>query len=219
MTIDLYYFPLSPPTRATMMVAKAVGVHLNLKVVDITKGEQFKPEFIRVNPQHTVPTMDDNGFILSESRTINGYLVNKYAKNDSLYPKDPKKKGIVDERLNFDLGTLYSRLFDCYIPVTFGLSSVIHQNDIEAIEEAFDKLNGFLEMGEFVAGDNLTIADFSVIISVSMAEIWGFDITRYNNVVIWYERCKQVLQKYEFDRINAPAKQLGEWFRANLETI
>jgi glutathione S-transferase len=37
------------------------------------------------------------------------YLVNQYGKNDSLYPKDTNKRGVVDQRLYFDAGTLDAR--------------------------------------------------------------------------------------------------------------
>ena len=49
-----------------MMVAKALGIELNLKVVDLQKGEQLKPEFVALNPQHTVPTLVDGDFVLWE---------------------------------------------------------------------------------------------------------------------------------------------------------
>lgn len=52
----------------------------------------------------------DGDFVLWESRAISAYLVNTYAKDDSLYPKDLQKKAIVDQRLNFDCGTLYPRI-------------------------------------------------------------------------------------------------------------
>ncbi|XP_057341252.1 glutathione S-transferase 1-1-like [Microplitis mediator] len=219
MTIDLYYLPPSPPSRAVILLAKALGIHLNLKVIDVSKGEQLSPEFIKINPQHTLPTIDDNGFILTESRAIMGYLVDKYAKNDSLYPKDPKQKALVDEKLYFDLTRLYYNIFNAYIFVTFGMSNVVDEDKVKQIERAFEMLNIYLGTSEFVAGENLTIADFSIVISVGLAEIFGFDITAYDNVVSWYERCKEALEKYGYEQVNAPAQLLGEWFRANLEAV
>ena len=38
------------------------------------------------------------------------YLVMKYAKNDSLYPRDPEKRSLVEHRLYFDMGTLYENI-------------------------------------------------------------------------------------------------------------
>ena len=46
--IDFYYLPASAPCRAVMMLAKAIGVILNLKTVDILKGEHLKSEFLKV---------------------------------------------------------------------------------------------------------------------------------------------------------------------------
>ncbi|KMQ84643.1 glutathione s-transferase, partial [Lasius niger] len=105
MPIDLYQLPASAPCRAVRLTAAAVGVDLNLKPLDLTAGEHLKPEFLKMNPQHTIPTLDDNGFYLWESRAIMTYLANRYGKDDSLYPKDPKKRAVVDQRLYFDLGT------------------------------------------------------------------------------------------------------------------
>lgn len=48
-TIDMYYFPASPPSRAALLVAKVIGVELNLKSVNIMKGEQMAPYYVKVN--------------------------------------------------------------------------------------------------------------------------------------------------------------------------
>lgn len=68
-----------------------------------------------MNPQHTVPVLDDNGFILTESRAIMQYLANAYAKNDTFYPKITKKRAIVDQMLLFDMGTLYKAFAETYV--------------------------------------------------------------------------------------------------------
>lgn len=47
-SIDMYYFPASPPTRAVLMLARALGLMMNLKLVNIMEGEQMKPEFLKV---------------------------------------------------------------------------------------------------------------------------------------------------------------------------
>lgn len=103
--VDFYYLPGSSPCRSVIMTAKAVGVDLNKKLLNLQAGEHLKPEFIKINPQHTIPTLVDNGFALWESRAIQVYLVEKYGKTDSLYPKCPKKRAVINQRLYFDMGT------------------------------------------------------------------------------------------------------------------
>lgn len=63
-----------------------------------------------MNPQHTVPTMDDDGFIIWDSHAIGAYLVEKYGNDESLYPKDLQKRAVVDQRMHFDSGVLFPRL-------------------------------------------------------------------------------------------------------------
>lgn len=56
-------------------------------------------------------------FYFIYSRAIIAYLVDQYGKDDSLYPKDPKKRAVVDQRLYFDAGTLYQRFGDLYVSI------------------------------------------------------------------------------------------------------
>lgn len=70
----------------------------------------------QLNPQHTIPTLVDGNLNLWESRAIIAYLVEKYGKTDSLYPKDPAKRAVVNQRMYFDMGTLYDRFATYYYP-------------------------------------------------------------------------------------------------------
>lgn len=79
-----------------------------------------------MNPQHTVPTLEDDGYFLWDSHAINAYLIGKYAKDDSLYPEDFKKRGTVDERLHFDNGVLYTRLLDLAVSTTDTVNTIIY---------------------------------------------------------------------------------------------
>lgn len=62
----LYYFDLSPYCRSVLMMARAVGVTLELRVINLKQGDQLKPEFLAINPQHTVPTLVDGDLVLWE---------------------------------------------------------------------------------------------------------------------------------------------------------
>ena len=104
----------SAPCRSVIMTAKVLGVELNLKVLNLMIGEHMTPEFLKINPQHNIPTIDDDGFYMNESRAICAYIVNQYGKDDKLYPKDPKTRARVDQRMYFDMGVFYYRFGQLY---------------------------------------------------------------------------------------------------------
>uniref|UniRef100_A0A1B6E3T1 Uncharacterized protein n=1 Tax=Clastoptera arizonana TaxID=38151 RepID=A0A1B6E3T1_9HEMI len=196
MPIELYYTPGSAPARSVLLAIKAIGVDVTLKELDLMKGEHLTPEFIKLNPQHTIPTLNDNGFALNESRAILAYLSDKYAKDDSLYPKDPKKRAVVNQRLFFDIGTLYQRFSDCYYPVMFGGAPLDKEKQTK-LDEALGFLDKYLEGSKFSAGDNITIADFTLAASISTIEAVGHSFSSHKNVTKYYANCKSSLKGYE----------------------
>jgi len=102
MVLKLYYLSASPPSRAVLLGIRNLGLEVDVITVNLFKGEHFKQEFKNLNPVHQVPVIDDNGFVLSESRAILGYLVNKFQPGSTLYPTDAKKRAIVDQRMYYD---------------------------------------------------------------------------------------------------------------------
>ena len=89
------------------MTAECLGIEYDFKVVNLMTADHMKPEFLALNPMHNIPTMKDGEFVMNESRAIAAYLVNKYGKDDALYPKDPEVRARVDQRLYFDMGVFY----------------------------------------------------------------------------------------------------------------
>merc|ERR1719195_2006591 len=108
------------------MTAEKLAIDYKYVLVNLNEGDHLKPEFLTVklgqllNPQHSIPVLNDNGFIVNESRPIATYLCNKYDKNDKIYPKDSAVRATVDARLYFDMGTFYKAFVEFVYPILFG---------------------------------------------------------------------------------------------------
>lgn len=193
------------------MLAKALGVPLNLKELNLReKKEHLTPEFLKINPQHTIPTLVDNDFSIWESRAILGYLVEKYGKNDSLYPKDAKVRAVVNQRLYFDMGTLYQRFFEFFVP-QFMLGQPADPEKLKKVHEALEFLDGFLAKTKYVAADKATIADYALIASITTLETAGIDFSAYANINRWSDLCKSSLPGIEANEAGlAVMKQMAQ---------
>jgi len=197
MGLDLYYVPGSAPCRSVLLTAKALNLDLNLKLVDLHGGEHLKPEFLIINPQHCVPTLVDNGFSVWESRAIIVYLVEKYGKGSSLYPaNDPAERANILRSLFFDAGTLYQRFGDAYYPHMFGGAPLSDEN-LKKIDQALEILDNILAKSEFVASKTLTLADISIVASITTIEAVGFNVGKYSNISRWLTKAKTLLPGYE----------------------
>merc|ERR1711974_201213 len=83
--VELFYHPISPPARACELALLFGGIEHKITTLDLFGGEQLKPEFLAINPQHCVPTLKDGDFVIWESRAIMQYVMNKYCPDSSLY--------------------------------------------------------------------------------------------------------------------------------------
>ncbi|XP_054711353.1 uncharacterized protein LOC129220944 [Uloborus diversus] len=212
MPIDLYLLPASGPCRAILMTANHLGIEVNKKNVDLFAQEQLKPEFVAMNPQHTVPTIDDNGFYLWESRAIQTYLANKYAPDNEIYPKDPQKRAVVDRMLYFDIGTLYKAEADYLYPQLFK-GEAADPEKLENFKKALGFLEEFLSKTTYAAGNHLTLADFSLIASISFAELADFDFSEYPKITAWIQKLKKEVPDYH--EINeVPIQQFKEMLKS-----
>uniref|UniRef100_A0A182RYN4 glutathione transferase n=1 Tax=Anopheles funestus TaxID=62324 RepID=A0A182RYN4_ANOFN len=217
MTPVLYYLPPSPPCRSVLLLAKMIGVELELKALNVMEGEQLKPDFVELNPQHCIPTLDDHGLILWESRVILAYLVSAYGKDENLYPKDFRSRAIVDQRLHFDLGTLYQRVVDYYFP-TIQLGAHLDQTKKAKLAEALGWFDAMLKQYQWSAANHFTIADIALCVTVSQIEAFQFDLHPYARVRAWLQKCKDELQGHGYKEINETgAETLAGLFRSKLK--
>ncbi|KAB7497893.1 Glutathione S-transferase 1, isoform D [Armadillidium nasatum] len=212
--MDFYYMDISAPCRSIMLVAKAVGVTLNKKVLDVLKKEQMSQEFIAINPQHCIPTLVDGDLKLWESRAICCYLATRYGKDDTLYPNDPKIRVLIDRLLYFDMGTLYKRFGEYVYPVIFN-DVKPDSEKLQSLHEALGWLEGFINGHDFAVGNNLTIADYVLIASVDTFIETGIDISKYPNIKNWVQRCKTQMKDYESEN-GKGAKEFGAWVKPKL---
>ena len=170
-----------------------------------------------MNPQHTIPTVDDDGFYMNESRAIIQYLANQYCKNDSLYPKDPKKRFVVDQRMSYDMGTLYHRFGEAYYPVIMQKKKM-DQEKLTKLEEALGWTEAILDKTKYIAGDHLTIADFAIIATLSTIEAVGHDLSAYPNINRYIIQLKGELDGY-VELNQQGADQFGQWAKSALQEV
>jgi glutathione S-transferase len=100
------------------------------------------------------------------------------------------------------MGTLYQRFADYYYPQIFAKAPADPEK-FKKMEEAFGFLNTFMEGTKYSAGDHVTVADISLVATVSSYEVAGFDFKKYANVARWYELCKTTVPGYQINEAGA----------------
>ncbi|KAL9913058.1 glutathione S-transferase 1 [Glossina fuscipes] len=189
----LYYTPRSPPCRAVLLTAAALGVELDLRAMNIKDGDHLTPEFLKLNPLHTVPVLDDNGLIISDSHVICSYLADKYAVDETLYPKDKLERMEVDARMYFDCGHLFPRVRLMVEPVLYFGCGEISEEKVTYMQKAYDGLERCLITSKYLCGDHMTIADLCCVASVSTAVLFApIDEQKFPKLKSWLEVMSQL---------------------------
>ncbi|XP_055921912.1 glutathione S-transferase 1-like, partial [Eupeodes corollae] len=176
------------PVETVLLTLNALGLEFKIKKVQISKFEQKSEEFRKKNPLQLVPVLEDEDKFLADSHAISAYLVRKYAKDDSLYPKDFKQRALVDHRLFFDSGVLFAALNSITIGVFQKSDPTIPQDKHDSVISGYEILDKFLENNNYVAGENVTIADFSLLATVSSLDcLIPIDGKKFAKLMAWKE--------------------------------
>ena len=92
MALDFYHGHGSPYGWRVWLALEAKQVPYTLKILSFQAGDTRKPEFVALNPRHTVPTVVEDGWALWESQAILEYLDERYDTGVKLYPGDAKAR-------------------------------------------------------------------------------------------------------------------------------
>ncbi len=191
MTIDLYYWTTPNGHKITMFCEEA-GIDYQIKPVNISTGEQFEPEFLKISPNNRMPAIVDHapadgGGLLSvfESGAILLYLAEK---TGQFLPSDLRGRTTVTEWLMWQMGGLGPMLgqnhhFVSYAPEQIPYAINRYAKETERLYGVLDKR---LEGRSFIA-DDYSIADMACYPWIVLYERQQQDLNEFPNLKRWFE--------------------------------
>lgn len=151
--------------------------------------ETRTPEYRALNLNARVPTIDDDGFILSESMAINMYLAKKH--RSALYPSDPRHEALVWQWSLWETDRLDRQLVN-YCRHTKDLPEAERKPALaeaawSEVAPAFDVLDAALKKSEWLAGPAFSVGDLNVASALYRAHT--LDLSKWPQFRAWFQRC------------------------------
>jgi GST-like protein len=214
--IELYYWPTPNGWKISIMLEE-LSVSYDVKFINIGKGDQFAPDFLKIAPNNRMPAIIDpdgpGGEPISvfESGAILQYLGRKFGK---FYPANERTRVQVEEWLYWQVGGLgpmagQAHHFRNYAPekIDYGINR--YTNEVNRLYGVMDTR---LEDRDFLAGE-YSIADMACVGWVVSYERQGQDLNEFPNLKRWFET---VMARPAVVRAMAVGKEERE--RSNLAT-
>jgi glutathione S-transferase len=189
--MKLYYAETLAP-RKVCAVVKYLGLPMEYVFLDLKKGEQTAPSYLAINPNGKVPCLVDGDKSLWEADAILCHLAQRA--ESGLWPMDARQADVVrwlswnSQHFYRQGGSLY---FEYLIKPDLGLG----EPDPSAVAEAqgaFRKLasvlNQHLQGRKWLVGDELTIADFSVAVTLPYAKKAAMPLEEFPAVQRWHDQ-------------------------------
>ena len=208
--IDLYYWTTPNGHKVTMFLEEA-GLEYAIHAVNISKGDQFAPDFLKVSPNNKIPAIVDHkpadgGKAVSvfESGAILLYLAGKTGK---FIPKDLRGQVTTLEWLMWQMGGLgpmagQNHHFALYAPEKLPYAI---ERYVKETNRLYGVLNKRLANREFIAGREYTIADMASYPWI-LPERQGQDMNDFPNLRRWHAAIKA---RPATERAYAKAKEVN----------
>ncbi|KAH7956298.1 glutathione S-transferase 1-1 [Rhipicephalus sanguineus] len=204
MIIILYNVVGSPPCNLVRSLAKHAGIGLKLKNLDFANKEHLGEEYLKINPFHKVPAIDDDGFVVYESNAIAYHLLRKYAPESELYPACIQTRTRIDQILSAIATTIHSATSVFMRPRIFLKTKPTAEELAEFEQNVVRGLEHLIGDDKFAVGDNFTLGDMALTTRIIVALENGFvDPSKFPKLARYYDRVKRE-QPY-FEEIYRPA--------------
>lgn len=185
--IDLYTSATPNGWKATITLEE-LALPYELHTVNLSEGEQHRPEFLALNPNGRIPVIVDreaDNFAVFESGAILIYLAEK---TGQLMPTDAKGRSIVIQWLMFQMGGIgpmqgQAVTFERYFPEDVPQARARYKNETRRLYEVLDRRLGEVE---FLAGD-YSIADIATWSWVHTHRWSRIPVDGLDNLVRWIE--------------------------------
>ena len=144
-----------------------------------------------INPDGAIPTIDDDGFVISQSWAINQYLARKYG--GDLAGKTPEEEADILRWTFWAACDVESTIIDLIhatgmLPGDTADPERLASNTSD-LQRPFASLNKALENRTYIAGERFTIGDLNAVSIVSWLVLTGFDFGEFANIKRWVDLC------------------------------
>jgi len=195
--IDLYTWGTPNGTKASIMLEE-VGLSYNVHPINITKDEQFAPEFLKISPNNKIPAITDTDgpdgeeMALFESGAILIYLAEKCQRED-LLPTSGAARYKVLQWLMFQMGGVGPMFGQVHHFTKFAKEDVPYAKERYSTElkRLYGVMDAHLADNDFFAGETFTIADIAIYPWVSRYEWHPIELGDYPHVKRWYDMISQ----------------------------
>ena len=185
--IDLYTWT-TPNGRKVSIMLEELGVDYTAHSIDISKDEQFNPDFLKIAPNNRIPAIvdHDTGIQMMETGAIMLYLAEKYGK---FLPTDEKGRWAAIEWLMWQMGGVGPMLGQVHHFVKYnpGKSEYAEERYSKEARRLYGVLDRRLEGREFIVGE-YSITDMATFPWIARYDWQQIDLNKFPNVRDWYVR-------------------------------
>jgi GSH-dependent disulfide-bond oxidoreductase len=188
--IDVYSWP-TPNGHKIHIMMEETGLPYRVHGVDIGRGDQFEPAFLKISPNNKIPAIvdsegpDGKPISIFESAAILLYLAEKTSK---FMPKDARGRYAVLEWLMFQMGSIgpmfgQANHFRAYAPEKIPYAIDRYTKEANRLYGVMDRR---LAAHAYVAGD-YSIADIAIFPWMRYGDRRGVNIDDFPNVKRWFD--------------------------------